>query len=381
MIYLSAMKKLTLVFLLTALLTEAKAQFSDSLFTISQHNSYSVLKCGILNTQSKTYFIGNDIPSNAIYSGLYCYDMNNNRVFHASPTTIFIFDPNTRKVIDTIASSISVQSLEFDQINNKLIAFHRNQLTMEILAVDPSTKTIQLLSTQNTITQTQGKSTMDLLNSIIYIKTNLGITAIDATNGAILKNIPDTKNIQAMEFHSISKKLYGLYWDGKQEVLTEVDPQSNKYNDIGVLNGVDWITSLHTLNIGESRMAILTNLGVTLIHLPNAKIVDTIGVQSFKNMDVFSALEYLNSASIISNYKGSKSGNTGYAYPNPANKSLKIGGIATGVNYDLVNYQGIVCKKGIVDEDGLDVSTLPSGIYFIRFEGGCLIRFTKTDTN
>ena len=61
-----------------------------------------------------------------------------------------------------------------------------------------------------------------------------------------------------------------------------------------------------------------------------------------------------------------------FIFPNPAHHRLFIGGsnAASGVNYSLYSINGAKMRKGLYLGEGIEVSDLSSGIYFLGFEGG-----------
>jgi Cu/Zn superoxide dismutase len=55
-------------------------------------------------------------------------------------------------------------------------------------------------------------------------------------------------------------------------------------------------------------------------------------------------------------------------YPNPAGNILNLSGTGSGT-YQIFNTTGSVMMKGALPSSEIDISSLPSGIYFIRFDG------------
>jgi len=57
-------------------------------------------------------------------------------------------------------------------------------------------------------------------------------------------------------------------------------------------------------------------------------------------------------------------------YPSPTRDKLFVSGIDNGISYSILNVYGQVMQKGMLSENKtLDIQTLQTGIYFIRFEG------------
>jgi len=57
-------------------------------------------------------------------------------------------------------------------------------------------------------------------------------------------------------------------------------------------------------------------------------------------------------------------------YPNPTKKFLNLSVANLGLTYQLISVTGVVVKKGIIENQKIDVSVLKNGIYFIKFMDG-----------
>lgn len=368
------MKHISLLILLFLSVISAQAQTSDSVFTVIQDQSQ--LKTGILLYGTRNFSQGPAVSGNSISSGLSCQDPMNRRIYQAAPDAIYAFESGTGTLLDTLASGVSIVALEFDIARNGLIALRNGANNLEMIFIDPFTHQINLMRAYPNIQYVQGKSTIDFIRNRIFIKTDLGITIFDTQLGGILDTIADLKNIQAMEYHPGTDKLYGLYWDGNNEVLTVLDPNTKSYTDIGTLTGVTSTTAVHTIDITHLRMLFMSNLGLTIINLTNAAIVDAFLPSTISGVDDFVTLEYLNSF-IINSVKDIESSDF-KVYPNPSTGQIQLDGIPQGTHFSVYTLQGKRLKSFDGKDAEYDVTDLPAGHYIIRTEGGQTARFILT---
>lgn len=66
-------------------------------------------------------------------------------------------------------------------------------------------------------------------------------------------------------------------------------------------------------------------------------------------------------------------------YPNPSNNLFFFNGITENMNYLVTDISGKIIQKGLfqVNEASLDLSAYESGLYFLKFESGEVIRLIK----
>ena len=66
-------------------------------------------------------------------------------------------------------------------------------------------------------------------------------------------------------------------------------------------------------------------------------------------------------------------------YPNPANDKIRVDGLRGGAEIRIFNIMGEeMMRKVVYDDNEIDVSCLPSGIYVMRC-GNTSMRFVKTN--
>ena len=67
---------------------------------------------------------------------------------------------------------------------------------------------------------------------------------------------------------------------------------------------------------------------------------------------------------------GKYSGNSLKVYPVPANNSINIEGVDPGARYQVYDRLGLIKMDGRLLNNRINISSLPHGIYIIRFDGG-----------
>ncbi|MEM8521519.1 ubiquitin-like protein [Flavobacterium sp. PL12] len=71
--------------------------------------------------------------------------------------------------------------------------------------------------------------------------------------------------------------------------------------------------------------------------------------------------------------------NTGLkVFPNPSAVYLTVSGLTEDKNYTIFNLTGNIAKRGITgDQEKINIQSLPTGVYFLKFENGSVAKFIK----
>jgi len=163
---------------------------------------------------------------------------------------------------------------------NSLIGVYWNGSEEIFTSFDLETKTtedISILQGVNTIAGVG--STLDATNGRYIIGTNLGITVIDCTTGVILNNLdfPLINSFNSISYYEPTNKLYGVYWNGSEEIFSSFDLGTGITEDISVLTGVNLILGIgNTIDQSNGRYIIGTNLGITIIDINSGNIIETL---------------------------------------------------------------------------------------------------------
>jgi len=156
--------------------------------------------------------------------------------------------------------------------------------TEEVLRVlDLGSNSISDIGVLAGVTSNFAESTIDMQNGLYFKGTNLGVTVIDVETGDVTQSYlaSQFQNLKGYEYDGASGNLYCSYWTGSEEVFAFLDLSTGIFTDVGVLDGVN------TLSSGESTFDVVngkyfqrTNLGLIVVDIQNANILQTIPISS-----------------------------------------------------------------------------------------------------
>ncbi len=120
------------------------------------------------------------------------FDTHGSRYFTITNLGITIINAQTGAIIETINNEASINNIEYDSAGNRLLGVRWDGDVEIFTALNLTDKTFTDIDTlPNVNAIIQGESTFDRSNNHYIIKTNLGITIINAQTGAIT-NQPNT---------------------------------------------------------------------------------------------------------------------------------------------------------------------------------------------
>lgn len=120
------------------------------------------------------------------------FDISGSRYFTITNLGITIINAQTGAILETIANDADMNNLEYDSLGNRLLGVRWDGDVEILTALSLTDKTFTDIDTlANVDAVIQGESTFDRSNGHYIIKTNLGITIINAQSGAII-NQPNT---------------------------------------------------------------------------------------------------------------------------------------------------------------------------------------------
>lgn len=363
------MKKLYLSLLSILNVAGGLAQTSDSLIVLDL--SANTFRSGHLLSNSKSLVITDTLPFLGFSTSGHTYDILLENMYLSMDQRIVEIDARSGLMLDTLASGIPVHAFESALGPNNLIALHVTPSGLAVYGINTSSKVTSTLNTIGSINAVLGRATMDILQSRLYIKTSLGITSIDALTGNLLDTIFDSKNLLALEFHPGTQLLYGVFWNGSQEVLCSLDPTTKMYTDIGILNGVTSINDLSTMDITGGRYILETNLGTTFIDIQNGAITDTMEVG---NLLAYEYINRIGGPSAVAKYPQA---DPVLVYPNPAQNAIHVEGIEPGTAYQVWNISGQLVQEGTLPTEGIDLTRLSAGMYQLRFSNGGSVKLIR----
>jgi hypothetical protein len=65
-------------------------------------------------------------------------------------------------------------------------------------------------------------------------------------------------------------------------------------------------------------------------------------------------------------------------HPNPASTTVQIEGLITTATYTLYNAIGLQVSRGqVANNEQIDINSLASGLYFLKFDSGNILKFIK----
>lgn len=93
----------------------------------------------------------------------------------------------------------------------------------------------------------------------------------------MLKSLIITAFLACASIHSAyAQSVFGVYWNGMEEIFASLDPETGVLTDISVLPGVTSIQNRGIFDSKSNRYIILTNLGITVVNALDGSIISTI---------------------------------------------------------------------------------------------------------
>lgn len=129
------------------------------------------------------------------------FDISGSRYFTITNLGITIINVQTGAIIETINNEASINNIEYDSAGNRLIGVRWDGDVEIFTALNLSDKTFTDIDTlPNVNAIIQGESTFDRTNRQYIIKTNLGITIINAQTGAITNQPNNLGALKGLEY-------------------------------------------------------------------------------------------------------------------------------------------------------------------------------------
>lgn len=325
---------------------------------------------GHLNSGTDSFTYTDTLMNFPLLAGMKCFDMASQTLYVGAIDAIYSLNASTGRYVDTFASQIPLNCLVFSPKTKKMIAIHQEFSSTSVYSIEISTKTTTFLNTINTVDYISDQPTLDTDNSIIYIGTNLGLNKINATTGAFIEKITLNSPLSSFVYHAPSKKIYGLGWDGQQQTFCSFDPATKVLSTIAAVPSITGYSSSGCIDFAGSRYLVQTNLGITFIDLNTGQISKSIPKPTT------SLFEYLNHSTIpLGMAKEIQEPLT--LYPNPSSHYIHAQGIETGSPFQIWDIKGVLIMTGNLEEEGINIETLPFGLYQLRFAEGKTYRFNR----
>lgn len=129
------------------------------------------------------------------------FDISGSRYFTITNLGITIINAQTGAIIETINNEASINNIEYDSAGNRLIGVRWDGDVEIFTALNLTDKTFTDIDTlPNVNAIIQGESTFDRTNRQYIIKTNLGITIINAQTGAITNQPNNLGALKGLEY-------------------------------------------------------------------------------------------------------------------------------------------------------------------------------------
>ena len=233
---------------------------------------------------------------------------------------IITVDVQTGAVLDTFASIFNFGEFEFDSVSKMVYGVYWDNTNSKeyIASLDLNNGTITPInSLPGVMSISSGSSTFNHIDGEYIIKCNLGIITIDVQSGAVLDTFASIFNFGEFEFDSVSKMVYGVYWDNtnSKEYIASLNLNNGTITPISSLPGVTSISlSTSTFNHIDGEYIIKCNLGIITIDIQTGAVLDT-----FASIFNFGEFEYTWSVATGMNeyVKLSPSVSTLEIFPNP----------------------------------------------------------------
>ena len=160
-------------------------------------------------------------------------------------------------------------------IAQNIYAVYWNGMEEVFTVLDANTGTLNDIAILPGVTSIQSNGTFDSKVNRYALITNLGITVVDALDGSIISAVSNTNNMTGLAFGP-NNNIYGVYWNGMQEIFAELDLQTGNVNDISVLPFVQSIQNVSGYDGVQNRYFIVTNIGTLIINASDGSILQTI---------------------------------------------------------------------------------------------------------
>ncbi len=138
---------------------------------------------------------------NVITPGESTFDLSGSRYFTITNLGITIINAQTGAIIESIGNTADINNLEYDSVGNRLLGVRWDGDVEILTALNLTDKTFTDIDTlPNVNAIIQGESTFDRSNGHYIIKTNLGITIINAQTGAITNQPNNLGALKGLEY-------------------------------------------------------------------------------------------------------------------------------------------------------------------------------------
>jgi len=226
----------------------------------------------VLHTTTGDFYDISVLPNVQGVNGGAAYDVINNRYAINTNLGVTIINAIDGSILHTHPNSVFFTGMHFDN-NNNLVGLSKSGGSWFFTSLDIETGIFTQIAILSTVNGLQGSSsTFDVTSNRYAIITNLGITIIDAISGLILQAHQNPKMISGIQFDCFGG-LFGVYWNGNEEIFTSMDVESGITTDINELLNVQTVQSSTTYDVANNGYAINTNLGLTLVDASDGSII------------------------------------------------------------------------------------------------------------
>ena len=215
--------------------------------------------------------------ASSIVQGESAFDVAGNRYFETTSQGITIMDATTGTVIAVVNTTVNIGGMEYNPATGDLVGTYSNGTSEVYASVNISTGVVTNIATLSGPTSyVQGESSFDAAGNRYFNNTNIGISALDATTGAVLNTISNS-SFRGPEFNPTTGKLVGTVWNGTDEVFTTLDISTGVATSIATLTGAQSVAQGETtFDASGNVYYFVSNLGTMAIDASTGAVLNTI---------------------------------------------------------------------------------------------------------
>ncbi len=333
---------------------------------------------------------------NFIYGDVTAYDRNNKRyifkgIDFGGNSRLYCIDATSGAILSQPLFNLNVGEFQYDNASNTLFGLYIDNGLMFLISIDISTATTSIIAGLPVLGMSSGTTSFDEVNGNFILQSSASFYSINVNTGNIVVNSAPT-SFSELQFDNVSGKLYGLHLGSTTDVV-DININAGTYTTIAnmpvmgyasTLTSFDEMNNIYTYGASSTLFSVDVNSG-TIVSSPAFPVVfpgENIIELHYDNAN--GTLYGLHWGEIRTTVGLSNNGLTTSAnfsvYPNPTSTQLTIDTEEDVDRIEILDITGETIKSEILKTNTINVSDLPSGIYFIKVataEGSIAKRFVK----
>jgi hypothetical protein len=311
------------------------------------------------------------------------------RYYYCTGSSLLTFDPETGNILSNvplpIASTASFYYTQYNPCDNNIYGILMNSPLRQLARFNPADSTMTVISNLvlPNMMITGIFAMLDPAAGIYYIHIN-NFMGIDIYTGAIVYDVPSPLYHEAME-HS-THRIIGTIPSNNHKVLASFDPPTGVTT---TLSATPWAMGYWKPLFGGSCIDQNSGIyyysgagaGVIGVETQNGTVVCYIDVNL---QGEFYQIQHFSEGSCLpTDILQNDITETSFISPNPATNELIVQSSASGNERELIIFNAIGEKifhsqiSNLTSQTSIDISQLPSGIYFVRVRGEVQERMGK----